>query len=358
MSAFRCGGRNGRRCTSRRCCGVFAFLLGSGACATGGGTTATTTDPVTFPDERPPASGSTSPPATDAVREAEEHLAEGRVAEAKGLLEDAIATNSEDARAWFDLGLAQEMDQETGEAEASYRTAVRLERAFPAALNNLGLLLRSQERVDEALEFLRRAADLSPRDPATLTNFALALEESGNTSEARTAYERAVNAAPEDGRIRANYGLLLLSLGEVDAAARELVRALSRTSEDDVPSLLALGNGLRRAGRASEALVAMRRAVAAADDRATPALLSELALAERAAGERPAAEATLARALSLDADYATAHYLLANMQAGRGAFADAIRHYRRYLALEPNGAHADTARERLERARQAANLRR
>ena len=37
--------------------------------------------------------------------------------------------------------------------------------------------------------------------------------------------------------------------------------------------------------------------------------------------------------------------ILGNMLAGDGEYAEAIRHYRRYLALEPDGPMADRARE-------------
>jgi tetratricopeptide (TPR) repeat protein len=84
----------------------------------------------------------------------------------------------------------------------------------------------------------------------------------------------------------------------------------------------------------------------------TPALLSELALAYRANDDRAGAERALNRALEIDARYATAHYLLGNLLAGRGAFPEAIRHYERYLALEPNGELASRARERLREARE------
>jgi tetratricopeptide (TPR) repeat protein len=81
--------------------------------------------------------------------------------------------------------------------------------------------------------------------------------------------------------------------------------------------------------------------------------LRQRLLAQRAAGDREAAVATLEGILAREPRYATAHYLLGNKLAGDGAYAEAIRHYRRYLALEPNGPMAARCRERIEAARRA-----
>jgi tetratricopeptide (TPR) repeat protein len=133
--------------------------------------------------------------------------------------------------------------------------------------------------------------------------------------------------------------------GRAADGAREL-RAVSTAAKGDRPALLAIGNGLRRAGDAQGALAAMQGAVDA-DKEVTPALLAELALAQRAADDRKGAIKTLERALELDDKYATAHYLLGNMLAADKAFKEARQHYERYLKLEPKGEHAERAKERL-----------
>jgi tetratricopeptide (TPR) repeat protein len=91
----------------------------------------------------------------------------------------------------------------------------------------------------------------------------------------------------------------------------------------------------------------MQAAVAAGGEAPTPALLSELALAQHAAGKRDEAIATIQKVLAQDEKYATAHYLLANMLASDKRFGEAKQHYERYLKLEPRGDQAERARERL-----------
>jgi tetratricopeptide (TPR) repeat protein len=140
--------------------------------------------------------------------------------------------------------------------------------------------------------------------------------------------------------------LLLLQRGDRAAAQHELQQALER-AHGDRAALLAIGNGLRRAGDPEGALRAMQAAVQGDSD-PTPALLSELALAQRAAGQRDAAVLTLEHALERDPRYATAHYILGSMFASDGKRDQAKKHFQRYLELEPRGPQAAQARERLE----------
>jgi tetratricopeptide (TPR) repeat protein len=91
----------------------------------------------------------------------------------------------------------------------------------------------------------------------------------------------------------------------------------------------------------------MQAAVQAGGEPATPALLSELALAQRAAGKNAEAIATLEKALAIDEKLAIAHYLLGNMLASDQRFPEAAKHYQRYLKLAPDGEQAKQAKERL-----------
>jgi len=300
---------------------------------------------IMFPDEAA-ASAHDAPAATPTVSRAEALLARGNADEARTILEGALLDGPEDPRARLDLGLALEMLGDARGAERAYRSALAALPDFPEALNNLGLLLREQERLDEAVEVLREAARVRPDFASAHVNLGLALEESGDLQAAAEAYQRAIRFAPRDPMSRINLGLVLVRLGQHDQGAIELRRAIP-LSRDNPAALQAIGNGLRLAGQAEAAAGVMQSAVEAREGGATPALLSELALAQLAAGNRPAAEATLRQAIALDADYATAWYLLGNVLAGGEAFDEAARCFRRYLELAPDGQHAAAARERL-----------
>jgi len=307
---------------------------------------------IMFPDEAAQREeDENAPPASPAVLEAEGLLAEGKAAEAQAILEAAITETPEDVRAHLDMALAHELQGHAQQAEASYRRCLEIDPDFPEALNNLGLLLREQGRTDEAVEQLRRAIEVRDDFASAYVNLALALEEAGRLSEALEVYRNAVRHAPRDAMTRINFGLALIEAGDTDNAAIELRRGLP-LARGNAAALSAVGNGLRRVGQAEAAVQALSLAIEAHGE-PTNALESELALAQRAAGDRPAARATFERIIERDPRYATAHYLLGNMLAGDGEYGEAIRHYRRYLALEPNGPMAERARERIQAARRA-----
>lgn len=299
------------------------------------------------PREVPP-----PPPASTEVKRGEQLLTAGDPVAAQRAFESAIEADPEDPRAHLDLGIALEMQGDMPGAERSYRRAVALDPDFGEALNNLGLVLLQTRRPVEAVAILERAVGARPQLGDAWVNLALAMEATDRQDEAVDAWKRASELAPRDATVRANLGLAQLAAGD-SAAAKETLRAALPLAKNDAAALQAIGNGLRRTGDFEGAVRAMRGAIEAHEGGPTPALLAELALAENAAGQSEAAEATLARALELDPDYATGHYLLAGLLASREAYDEAIEHYRAVIRIDPRGPHADKAKERLRAARKA-----
>ncbi len=307
---------------------------------------------VEFEDEAAARGAEAAHPASPAVQRGEALLARGDAAGAEALFREALTAAPGDARALLDLGLARELQEDPAGAARAYRKAIAADPRFAEAHNNLGALLREEGDLPGAVTSLREAVRLRAGSASAHANLALALEESDALAEAEGAYRAAARLAPRDPMARVNLGLLLLRLERADDAARTLREALP-LAEGNRAALAGIGSGLRRAGEPEAAARALTAAVDA--DTAPPAsgLLCELALAQRGAGDRPGAEATLGRVLAADERYATAHYLLANMLAGRGVLAEAVQRFERYLVLEPSGPHAAEARERLTRARES-----
>lgn len=285
-------------------------------------------------------------PASKATQRAERLLSDGQLAEARAVFEDAIAADAGDVRAHFGLGLSAELSGDADVAERAYRAALVLQPDLQEAANNLALLLREQGNLEEAIRLLKAASRRAPESASTHANLALALEDSGQMADALSAYNAALATDGSQVMTRVNFGLLLLQQERVAEAVQQLMLAQEGAAGNG-PALSAIGSGLRRAGRASNAVPALQAAVAAGEERPSAALLSELALAQRAAGDRKAAIETLNRVVKMDARYGTAHYLLGNMHAGAKRFDSAAEHFARYLELEPEGPHALEAKKRL-----------
>jgi protein O-GlcNAc transferase len=298
----------------------------------------------------PPADVTMAPPAakrrsSPRVREAEQLLAKGDAQGAYDKFVQTVASDAHDVRAQLGLGLSAEALGKPEEAEAAYRAAIGADASFAEAHNNLALLLRDRGDDAAAIQELEEAARLDPTLASAHVNLALAYEDAGKVAEAEAAYARAVQLSPKDALLRANRALFLLARGKHEEALVEL-RAGLAVAQQDRAALVALGNGLRRAGKPDEAVRALNQALAAGDGKPTPALLSELALAQVAARQEDDATITLEKALGLDPKYATAYYLLGSIEAARDPKA-AKKHYEKCLALEPNGPLASKARAKL-----------
>jgi Tfp pilus assembly protein PilF len=325
-----------------------SLILGSWAC--GGAKPppaqspeARTSEPEVSAPARP------TPQASPLVREGEALLAKGDAAAAKAKFEAQLATHKDDVRAWLGLGLAEEVLGDVKAAEKAYREAIAVDGSFAEAHNNLALLLRDADRLPEAVTELEQAVHADPKLASARTNLAMAYEDEGRAGDANEAYAAAVKLTPDDAMLRLNYGLFLLGQGdaESDHALAEL-RAAQAKARGDRAVLVGVGNGLRRAGKPNEAVRALEAAIQGGDGKPTPALLSELALAQHAAGMSPEAKASLEQALRLDPKYASAHYVLASMLASEGNKRGAMDHYQRCIDADPKGPLAEKAREKLK----------
>ena len=347
-------GRIGRRPKGLASLGLL-FALGLPAVACGGGTAHELGNPTAPRHARSGVSGrerarNVTPRGSQALHAGERLLEQEDWVAARQAFERALQGEPHNARAYFGLGLALEGLADFDSALDAYAKAASLDVGLAEAHNNLGLLLRRKGNLHEALQSFESAVEADAKLASAHLNLALVHEDLGSLELARKSYRRSVKLEPANPLARVNFGLLLVRSGYKAEALQQLRVALP-LARGNAAALAGIGNGLRRAGDPSAGVQAMQAAIAARSGKATPALLAELALAQRAVGEREAAIETLRRALHLDAQYATGHYLLGNMLAGGDRFTEAVTHYERYLALAPEGAHAPKARQRLERAR-------
>lgn len=304
-------------------------------------------EPIEFEDE---AAARRAPPASEMVAQAELLIAEGQADEAIPVLLRAIEENPRDVRARLNLGLAYEMIESPGDAEAAYRDALRIDPSFVEALNNLGAILRDSGQLEEAIALLRRAIEQRPGFASAYLNLALALEDIGDDDGALEAYRSVIRLAPRDPTSRTNLSMILLERGEREQALIELRRALP-LAEGSRADLAAIGNGLRRAGDPDLAVRALTMAIEAEEAPPPPAIRAELALAEYAAGEREDAMTRIRDLLRDEPTYPDAHWVLANMLAARESWREAADHYQTFLRMAPNAPEAEQARARLEYVR-------
>ncbi len=134
--------------------------------------------------------------------------------------------------------------------------------------------------------------------------------------------------------------------GRLDEAVRAYQQALPGAGAE---AHFNLGNCLYALRRRSEAALQFERAVVVLPDFAEA--WNNLGIVRGELGERQLACAAFETALRLVPHYADAHYNLADLLADAGELEAARRHWRAYLAYDPNSRWADAVRRRLERGR-------
>jgi tetratricopeptide (TPR) repeat protein len=135
------------------------------------------------------------------------------------------------------------------DAEASLRTALRLDPRFVPALINLADLHRGEGRDDQGETLLRQAIAIAPDSAEARHSLGLLLVRQQRSEEALTFLRQAVSLQPGIGRYTYAYALALHARGDIATAVAALEQVLERSPGDQQNR--ALLEQLRRAGGAS-----------------------------------------------------------------------------------------------------------
>jgi predicted CXXCH cytochrome family protein len=172
---------------------------------------------------------------------------------------------------WADLGRADD-------AEAAYRTALRLDPRFVPALLDLADLRRATGREAEAEALLRQAVTIAPDDADARFALGLALVRGGRRAEAIPHLRLAATLRPTDAQYAYVAALALSGAGQTREATTILETAVSATPANRDLRLALIGL-LRDGGNRAEAIRHATALVTAfPDDPDARALLSRLRL--------------------------------------------------------------------------------
>ncbi len=207
-------------------------------------------------------------------------LESGEIEAAIGLHRRAVEVAGDRSEPHNNLGYALALQGHVDEAEAHYRTAMRLAPSNAMSRLNLANLLTTQQRFDEAIDILEHALVVCQTGagrqlhPRMMTNLGVALLWAGRLEDAVERWRQALELMPE---LREAYVNLASTLGQVsDVEARlGIMEEMCAPSGCDNPALLDLLAGTYTdAGRIAEATATARRALRLAMDR-PPSWLSE-----------------------------------------------------------------------------------
>ncbi len=125
------------------------------------------------------------------------HTNRRRLAEAEAEYRTALRLDPTFVPARINLAMLSEQQGNRAEAERQFRKVIELSPELAEAHYSLGLLLaEDHKRLDEAAEFLAAAARLSPNNPRMHYNHGLALQRLGRPDEAEEALRAAHKLSP------------------------------------------------------------------------------------------------------------------------------------------------------------------
>jgi Flp pilus assembly protein TadD len=245
-------------------------------------------------------------------------------------LRKRVKEHPDDARAWYDLGVAlandnklQEthqalrqslvcnpppdlamsiglsllgMQDEGGAAEAFHRVCVADPRSVQGRLK-LGSLLLRWGRAEQALRPLREAVVLSDHGADACLQYAIACEQCGHIDEAISYYYLAANANPNNTEAHRHLGSILGRQGYHSGAIRAW-RRVTDLDPGDLKAKTALGVGLSNRGHHRSAVELLTEVARARPDNAEA--FADLGMALSRAGSHDAAIHALKQALKLN----------------------------------------------------------
>lgn len=178
-----------------------------------------------------------------------------RKALASGIQELVAAEMIEADRpeAHLNLGLLDIRLRQPTEAEAEYRTALRLGPAFVPAMVNIADLDRARGMDQQGAELLRKAMSIEPGNAAVRHSLGLLLVRQRNYAEALDELRRASELAPDNARYAYVYAIALNSTG-APAEAMALLERVHQQHPTDRDVLLALVSIARDKGDQAAAL--------------------------------------------------------------------------------------------------------
>jgi tetratricopeptide (TPR) repeat protein len=295
----------------------------------------------------------------DQLDQAQDLLAEGRVAESIDILEALLLAKPDHGQALVVLGEARLLARDPERARDAFELALRLRAGDPTALVGLGLALVTLGRPEAAIQPLARAVTEAGGDRGILAGayrgLGMAWRRAGDLDKAVRELRKAVTEDGDDPESRAALGEAIVADGGViDEAMRHLERATAGDAPPPPLALYALGRIalLEDAPAVAGERLARARELAAPDE--TPLGLQiryDIALAQGdaalAQGDAMRAHGFYLESLQggprrpeLHAKIAAAHRAIGNLDA-------ALQSFDRALSL---GAGTDVLRAALDTA--------
>jgi tetratricopeptide (TPR) repeat protein len=195
------------------------------------------------------------------VREAAEHMAAGRLAEAERVLNELLRKRHDNAEALLLQGLVLKQQGRLEEAVDNFLLAAHFRPDFAEAHYQLGLLASSRGGSADAEQHYRRALDADPRHAKAYVALGALLVERELPDEAVDCFRRAIGIDPGYAQAHSNLGLLMAArLDRFSEAAPHLEKAW-RLAPDDRDVMCNWAMYLQQRGQLAESIALCDRLI-------------------------------------------------------------------------------------------------
>jgi protein O-GlcNAc transferase len=258
----------------------------------------------------------------------------GRFAEAETYLRRAVQKYANSDATLFNYGIVLKALHRPAEALERFSEAIKINPSVAETWNIRGTVFNDLQRFDEAIADFDRAIALNPDYAEALCNKGKASSSLGRLDEALSAFARALALRPDLAEARTGHSDVLSRLGGRElAGGRELVAVAN-----PVQDLFDRSMALVAAGRRSDAILGLDRAIAAAPDFTQAHLLRAKLLSDF--GRHDDALAGVDRLLSIAPRLAEAWLGRGNILFELKRYEDAFASCEQALALKPDLAEA------------------
>lgn len=255
--------------------------------------------------------------------EAFSRIGQGKLAEARALLDEALAWLPNDRDARFGLALLDLRGGRPGDARARLASSLKTAPRDPRALLSLALIAKAEGRVEEASAYLAEALRWTAGDPDASYAAAELYYERGDLAEAARLASQAVRERPGHAGARRLLAELYYERGEL-AEAREVLEGSIALDRSDARAWFLLGLVEQAAGRRAEAEYALSTLAALRPEDELARIALENLVIEGTGFEDPSRSALAAWRFSRAAEFER-----------RLLYQKAIAEYRRGLLVDP-----------------------
>jgi tetratricopeptide (TPR) repeat protein len=152
--------------------------------------------------------------------------------QAKASLSMAVALDSADASAWFELGISSERVKDKNTAEIAIQHVLGLHPGNAPAANFLGYMWAEDGiHLDSAKILLEQALEQEPNNGAYLDSYAWIWYKMGMLDSASATIQKAIGSLNDDPTVHAHYAEILRKQGKPEEALIEYRKSLGFTEK-------------------------------------------------------------------------------------------------------------------------------